>query len=120
MATKKEIADITREIEEHRTTNPNKANGLILALAILMDEHEPEYILTVNQADEPSGSFSCALRDMFNGQSVRLKGWSRGDHLKFTKQRFYYVTALRGREVLNELPLNWLTLDHWERCDESS
>jgi len=44
MATKAEVKAIVKEIAEHRVNQPAMANGLILALAILNDEHEPKYI----------------------------------------------------------------------------
>jgi hypothetical protein len=118
MATKQEVKDIELAIETHRTTNPNMANGLIQALAIVNDDDKPDYIPAPKQSSEPRGSFACALIAMFNGESVRLKGWPAGDRLKFIKHKFYHTSDLRGREMLTEIPLEWITIDTWEPYDE--
>jgi hypothetical protein len=94
------------------------ANGLIKALAIMTDNDEPDYILTVNQVSDDS--FSSALNNMMSGSFVRLKGWPKTDYLKYTKskQKFHYVTMIRGREELTEIPMSWITSIGWERYDE--
>lgn len=117
MATKQEIKDIELAIESHRTTNPNMANGLIQALAIVNDDDEPDYIPATKQTfSEPRGSFSCALIAMLDGKSVRRKGWDESYYLK--GQRLYCTSDSRGRETLKEIPLSWVVSDEWEQCDE--
>jgi hypothetical protein len=128
MATKAEVKAIEKEIAEHREHEPEMANGLILALAILNDEHEPKYIPITKPelqpgpitwvADDPvapviKGSFAYALNEMENnGNQVHQTGL-KDSVLSFEKGKFYSTSPIRGRELLKEFPFSMVNAKNW-------
>lgn len=129
MATKKEIAAIKVEIEEHRELQPQMANGLILALAILNDEHEPKYIDVpelmildpvngdIAKVDTKSimieNSFAYALNELENNGNRVYQSGFKGSVLSFEKGKFYLTCSIRGRELLTEFPLRMVNAKNW-------
>jgi len=125
MATKAEVKAIVKEIAEHRVNQPAMANGLILALAILNDEHEPKYIdikaklapgpiMFVEDPKSPiDGSFAYALTEMeSNGNKVCQKGF-KDSVMSFEGGRFYLTSPNRGRELLTEFPFYMVAAKNW-------
>jgi hypothetical protein len=118
MATKAEVKAIEKEIAEHREHEPEMANGLILALAILNDEHEPKYIGISPEPVDPvtpaiKGSFAYALNEMEgNGNQVHQTGL-KDSVLSFEKGKFYSTSPIRGRELLKEFPFSMVNAKNW-------
>ena len=108
MASKQEIKDIELAIEDNRVRDPAKANGLILALAIVNDDHDPEFI----EIDEPESN------QFIPEEKMRISSWPKGDYVLFNKGVLTSYTG-RGREVLTDMPIAWLISTKWERLNES-
>jgi hypothetical protein len=129
MATKAEVKAIKKEIAEHRELQPEMANGLILALAIVNDEHEPKYIsvpelMVLDPVDGSIAkvttksvmiekSFAYALNEMENnGNKVYQTGFKE-TILSFEKGKFILTSDIRGREVLTEFPFSMVNAKNW-------
>jgi hypothetical protein len=124
MATKAERKSIEKEIEEHRAKQPNMANGLILALAILNDEHEPDYIdvpelkvgpiVHVDDVNELiKGSFAYALNEMENNFNSVCQTSYSDRVLFFYKGKYHSSSPLRGNEILTEFPFEMVNAKDW-------
>lgn len=124
MATKAEVKAIEKEIAEHREHQPEMANGLILALAILNDEHEPEYIGISPAPVDPvtpviKGSFAYALNEMeANGNKV-CQTSAKDCVLSFEQGKFYLTCPIRGREEMKEFPFALVNSKNWVIYEES-
>jgi len=107
MATKQEVKDIELAIEDNRLRDPAKANGLILALAIVNDDHDPKFI----DVEEPKSN------QFIPEEKMRISSWPKGDYVLFNGGILTAYTG-RGREVLSAMPIEWLISTKWEKLDE--
>ena len=118
MANKAEVKAIKKEIAEHRDNQPEMANGLILALAILNDEHEPKYIGISPTPIDPvmpviKGSFAYALNEMESNGNRMHQTSNKGSVLSFEKGKYYLTCPIRGRELLTDFPFYMINSKNW-------
>ena len=130
MASKIEISEVEKLIEEHREVNPLFANGLITALNVLLDDPvslieiktdgsdiklSPGEITHVgDKPDDMTGCFSWALSQAENnGKKVSRKSDSENT-LSFENNVYIVTSDLRGREALTDFTMDMIKSNDWQ------
>jgi hypothetical protein len=113
MASKIEISEVEKLIEDNREANPLFTNGLISALNVLTDE-PISLIDVVSEDGDLVGSFSWALDQAENKGKRLVMSSHKGSVLCFENHTYVMTSDLRGREVLTEFPMYMIKALNWK------